>query len=575
MDIVIRGGTVIDGTGKPGYVADVGIKDGLIVAVGQIAERGREEIDASNQIVTPGFVDLHTHYDGQATWDNYFASSSWHGVTTVLMGNCGVGFAPCKPENRQSLIDLMEGVEDIPAPALHEGLDWQWESFGEFLDRLESKPHDIDYGVLLPHSAVRIHAMGKRASYKESATPEEIAKMRQIAKEAVLSGAFGFSTSRATIHKTVAGEITPSFGAEEKELIQIALGMREAGSGMLEFTSDWTLDPKAEFGLIRDVAEKSGLRTLYSLVALHAKQHVWKELLALSNDAAKSGVPIRPVFPPRGTGVLFGLQGTQNPFSACPTYKALADLPVKERAEKMRDPKIREKILSEDPIKGSVFAAISRMKYEYIYPLDSSLNYEPSKDMSLAEIAKREGRTPPEVAYDLLIANDGRDFILLQMSSYPTHDLSFSETMLREKNSIVGLGDGGAHVGYISDASFSTFLLTHWGRDRPTGRFPLEELVRRQTSDTANAIGLYDRGVIALGKKADINVIDFKSLRIEQPYVVHDLPGKGRRFLQKATGYTVTIKSGAISYRNGVSTGILNGRLLRGGPAIEKLTSAA
>lgn len=569
MDMVIRNGTVIDGTGAVPFEADIGVRDGLIVAIGDVMTKGREEIDARGQIVTPGFVDIHTHYDGQATWDNHLAPSSWHGVTSTIIGNCGVGFAPCKPENRNRLIELMEGVEDIPAPALHEGLDWDWLSFGDFLNRLERTPHDVDVGVLLPHSAVRVHVMGERAIWRESATDAEIVQMCQVARQAMHEGAFGFSTSRTSSHKTLAGEFIPTLRAREDELTRIAVAIAETGGGIIEAVTDWNPDAVAEFNLMKRISERTRLQFLFTLNERHDRPDIWREILTLSDQAAARGIPIRPVFPPRAIGILFGLQGSQNPFSGCPSYRAIEHLPVAERAHRMRDRELRNRILSEDPLIRSTFPLIERISYAQMFPFDTSLNYEPPRDQNLESIARREGRTAAEVAYDMLIADEGRNFILVNLVSYVHYDLRFVEEMLCHPNALVGLSDGGAHVGFICDGSFPTFLLSYWGRDRIGIKFPpLEELVRRQTSDTAHAAGLHDRGVVAVGKKADINVIDFDRLSIHRPYVIHDLPKQGKRFMQRATGYTATIKSRAISYREGETTGVLNGRVLRGPAAV-------
>lgn len=569
MDIVIRGGIVVDGTGNPGFEADVGLAGGAIVAIGKITERGAEEIDARNKIITPGFVDIHTHYDGQAMWDNHLAPSSWHGVTTAIMGNCSVGFAPCKPEDRERLIELMEGVEDIPAPAMHEGLDWQWHSFGDFLDRLDRKPRDIDIGALLPPAAVRVYVMGGRATYQENATDDDIAQMRTIATDAMRAGGFGFSTSRNMSHRTLKGEYIPTLRAQEEELTGIAMGVREAGAGLFEFVSDWDQpDARTEFDMVRRVVEKSGVPLMFSMAQRHGRREAFDELLALSDKAAEEGLYMRPVIAPRPIGILLGLQGSQNPFSGCPTYKTIAHLSVPERARAMHDPAIRARILSEDPFAESTFALLERLGYDCMFPFGEPLDYEPSPDQSLQVMAARQGRRPSEVAYDLLIADQGRNFIFAPVANYADQNLEFVNHALKHKNTLVGLGDGGAHVGFISDGSFPTFLLTYWGRDRKSGLFDLPELVRRQTSDTAHAVGLFDRGTIAMGKKADINIIDYEALQLDRPYVVHDLPAGGKRLLQKAHGYAATIKSGRVTFREGAATGTLPGRLLRGGPAV-------
>jgi len=562
FDLVIRDGTVIDGTGRPAIKADVGIIGGKIAAIGVITGKGAEEIDAKGKLVTPGFVDIHTHYDAQAVWDDHLAPSSWHGVTTAVMGNCGVGFAPCKPADRERLIELMEGVEDIPGAVMHEGMKWEWESFGEYLDALERKPRDIDVCALLPHAAVRVFVMGDRAINLENANQGDIAQMREIAREAMEAGAFGFSTSRSLSHKTLRGDPTPTLRAQEDELIGIAAGMKDAGSGMLEIVSEWAPDHNAEFAMIRRVVESAGRPAVFTLTQRHSRPEVWRDLLASADKAAADGLSIRPVFAPRAVGVLLGLTGSQNPFSGTPTYKTIADLPVSERVQRMRDPEIRTKILSEDPKSGSTFPLFHRLDWGIMFRFGNPPNYLPKQEDSLAAIAAREGRTAPEVAYDVLLENDGQDFIYTTLSNYAYHDLSMSETLLNNRNAIMGLGDGGAHVAFILDSGYQTWLLTHWGRT--LNKFTPEELIRRLTSDTANAAGLHDRGVLAVGKKADVNVIDWDRLGADKPYVVHDMPAGGKRLMQKVHGYEVTIVSGQVTFREGQPTGVLPGKLVRG-----------
>ena len=561
-DLVIRGGTVIDGTGGAPIEADVALSGSRIVAIGTIAGSGREEIDAKGKLVTPGFVDIHTHYDGQAVWDDHLAPSSSHGVTTAVMGNCGVGFAPCKPADRQKLVELMEGVEDIPGAVMNEGLTWSWESFGEYLTALEGKRRDIDVCALLPHAAVRVFVMGERALQLENANQADIAQMREIAREAMQAGAFGFSTSRSLSHKTLKGDPTPTLRVQEDELRGLALGMKDAGSGMLEMVSEWAPDHNAEFAMLRRIVEASGRPAVFTLTQRHARPEVWRDLLASAEKAIADGLPIRPVFGPRAVGVLLGLTGSQNPFSGCPSYKVIADLPLPERVRRMRDPAIRAAILSEDPKKESTFPLMNRLSYAYMFRFGNPPNYEPKMEDSLEAIAAREGRTPPEVAYDVLLESDGTDFIYTTLSSYAYGNLSMAETLLKNRNAIMGLGDGGAHVAFILDAGYQTWLLTHWGRER--GMFKTEELIRRLTSDTAGAAGLHDRGVLAVGKKADLNVIDWDRLGADKPYVAHDLPAGGKRLLQKVHGYEATIVSGQVTFREGVPTGALPGRLVRG-----------
>jgi N-acyl-D-aspartate/D-glutamate deacylase len=565
FDLVVRGGAIVDGTGTTPREGDVAVSKGRIAAIGRFEGHGTEEIDAKGRIVTPGFVDIHTHYDGQAVWDRHMAPSSWHGVTTAVMGNCGVGFAPCKPVDRDKLIELMEGVEDIPGPVMHEGLNWQWESFEEYVAALDRNRRDIDLCALLPHAAVRVYVMGERAIRHEAATEADVAAMRRIAADAIRAGAFGFSTSRTISHKSLTGEYTPTLRATEMELQDLAMGLTDAGSGFIEIVSDWDQpDAKSEFAMLRRVVEKSGRPALFSLSQRHEAERsgVWKELLGYAGDAIKDGHSIRPVFPPRAIGILLGLEGSQNPFSGTPTYKSIAPKPLPERVKAMQDPTVRAKILSEDPLAGSTFPLIRRLSYTRMFRFGNPPNYLPKESDSIAAVAAREGRTAPEVAYDVLIEDGGRNFLYTPIVNYYDYNLSAAETMLADRNAIMGLGDGGAHVGFILDAGFPTWLLTYWGRERQ--RFPVEELVRRLTSDTASAAGLGDRGAIAMNKKADLNVINYDRLAFGRPYVTYDLPAGGKRLLQKANGYDTTIVSGIVTYRDGTATGALPGQLIKG-----------
>jgi N-acyl-D-aspartate/D-glutamate deacylase len=564
-DLVIRGGTVIDGTGGAPREADVAVDQGRISAIGKALPKGREEVDAKGRIVTPGFVDIHTHYDGQAVWDKHTAPSAWHGVTTAVMGNCGVGFAPCKPQDREKLVELMEGVEDIPGPVMHEGLDWQWESFGEYFNVLDKRRRDVDLCALLPHAALRVYVMGDRAIRHEKATETDIATMRRITTQALRDGAFGISTSRTISHKSLTGEYTPTLRANEEELTGIALGLKDAKTGFIEMVSDWNEpDAKSEFAMLRRVVEASGRPAVFSLTQRHEKERsaVWKELMGYADEAVKAGHSIRPVFPPRAIGILLGLEGSQNPFSGTPTYKSIAKLPLAERVAAMRDPEVRRKILSEDPVAGSTFPLIRRLSYSQMFRFGNPPNYLPKGEDSVAAMAEREGRTAPEVAYDILIEDGGRNFIYTPIVNYANYQLTAPETLLQNKNAIMGLSDGGAHVGFILDAGFPTWMFTYWGKQRKL--LPVEEIVRRLSSDTANAAGLGDRGVIALGKKADLNVIDHDRIAFGRPYVTYDLPAGGKRLLQKADGYDATIVSGTITYRNGEATGALPGRMVKG-----------
>jgi N-acyl-D-aspartate/D-glutamate deacylase len=572
-DLVVRNGTVVDGTGSAPFAADVAIKDSVIAAVGQVDGTGAKEVDAAGKLVTPGFVDIHTHYDAQAIWDSHLAPSSLHGVTTVVMGNCGVGFAPCKPEDRNKLVELMEGVEDIPGAVMHEGLDWTWESFPEYLDTLEGKPRDVDVCALLPHSAVRVNVMGDRAVAFEPATPDDIQKMRAITKEAIEAGAFGVSTSRTTSHKTLAGDYIPTLRVYEDELMGLAGGLSDAGSGFIEAVSDWITDegedtlhaepnPVEAFGILKRVAQNSGRPMVYTLAQRNSRPEMFADLLEMNRHAyEEEGVNIRPVFAPRAIGFLLGLQASQTPFSGCPTFRALNDLPFEERVAQLRDPEVRAKILSEDPAKEATFPLLHRLSYARMFHFKNK-NYQPTEEDSVEAIAKQGNRSAPEVAYDLLTDNGGKDFLYVPITNYSDYTLSSSEKLLGEKMAIMGLGDGGAHVGFILDAGFPTWLLTHWGKNEK--KFETPELVRRLTSDTAGAAGLGDRGRIKVGLKGDLNVIDWDALDFGSPYVVHDFPAGGKRLMQGASGYSYTIVSGEVTHEDGAPTGALPGKLVRG-----------
>ncbi len=563
FDLVVRGGTVADGTGTPAVEADVAVSGGKIVSIGRVSGAGAEEIDARGKLVTPGFVDIHTHYDGQAAWDNHLAPSAWHGVTTAVMGNCGVGFAPCRPEDRDKLVELMEGVEDIPGPVMHEGLHWEWEGFDGYLRALERTDRDMDLCALLPHAALRVYVMGHRAIRHEAATPEDIARMRVITADAIRAGAFGFSTSRTISHKSLDGTYTPTLRAHEDELLGIAMGMADAGAGFLETVSDWDQpDPETEFAMLRRVIEACGRTAVFSLTQRHDRPHFWRDLLRLAGEAAEDGLSIRPVVAPRPIGILLGLEGSQNPFSGTPTYKTIASLPLADRVAAMRTPEVREKILGEDPIAEATWPLIRRISYSKMFRFGSPPNYHPAESDSIEAMAAREGRTAPEVAYDILLEDEGRGFIYTPLVNYASYDFSASEAMLADKTAIMGLGDGGAHVGFILDAGYPTWLMSYWAKEK--GRFPMEEAVRRLTTDTASAAGLSDRGRIAEGMKADLNVIDWDRIGFGTPYVTRDLPAGGKRLLQKSEGYAATVVSGAVTYRDGEATGALPGRIVRG-----------
>jgi N-acyl-D-aspartate/D-glutamate deacylase len=565
FDLVIRGGEVADGLGGALRQADVAVQDGKIAAVGSFAQSGRDEIDARGLVVAPGFVDIHTHYDGQATWDERLAPSCWHGVTTAVMGNCGVGFAPVRVADRDRLIELMEGVEDIPGAALHEGLAWNWESFGDYLDAVETRARDIDIAAQLPHGALRVYVMGERGAKLEPASEDDIAQMRRHAADAMRAGAIGFSTSRTLNHRTVKGDPTPSLRASEAELTGIAQGLADAGSGVIELISDFdTPDLDSEFAMIRRIVEKSGRPLSLSLAQGHRAPDGWRAILARIESASKDGLPLRAQVAPRPIGLLLGLQGTLNPFVAHETFAAIKDKPLAAKVAAMRDPAFRARLLAETDARQSHPLARRVMAFEQIFPLGDPPNYEPPKETAVAAIAARAGRPAQEIVYDMLLEDEGRAFLFMPFANYANYNLDACGEMIAHSDCVMGLGDGGAHVGIISDASYPTYLLTHWGRDRAHGRFDLGWLIKRQTADTARAVGLDDRGVIAPGMKADLNVIDFAKLRVESPQMAFDLPAGGKRLLQRATGYVATIVSGEITYRDGEATGALPGKLVRG-----------
>ena len=561
-DLLIKNGQIIDGTGKPSFLSDIGIKDGIIKKIGKINESAKKIIDAKNLVVSPGFVDIHTHYDGQAIWDSQLAPSSLHGVSTVVMGNCGVGFAPCKLQDREKLVELMEGVEDIPAPVMHEGLKWEWESFKEYLDALEKRDRDIDICTLLPHAALRVYVMGERAIKHERANKEDLKKMRLITKEAILAGAFGFSTSRTISHKSLKGEYTPTLRAHEDELTEIALGMKDAGAGFMEIVSDWNEpDPETEFNVLKRISKKSGRPIVFSLTQRHDRPDFWKDLMKMSLEAKEEGLSIRPVVAPRPIGLLFGLKGSQNPFSGTDTFKKLKNLSHDERVLELSKDHIKKQILSEDRLKNSTFPLIHRISFKHMYRFGSPPNYDPNIEDSIEFMAKKNRKSPEELAYEIMLENNGENFIYAPLVNFVDNNFDVCYQMLEDPNSIMGLGDGGAHVGFILDAGYPTWLLSHWTRDKKS--FSLEDSIRRLTSDTAAAIGLYDRGILKEGLKADINILDIEKLGSSDPFMLQDLPAGGSRLMQKTSGYVVNIVSGKITYENGKKETNLPGKLVK------------
>ncbi len=564
VDLVIRGGTVFDGSGGPPVVADIAILGDRIVAMGAASFEGREEIDARGLIVTPGWVDIHTHYDGQMTWDERMTPSSTLGATTILAGNCGVGFAPARPDDHDTLIRLMEGVEDIPGAALHEGLKWNWESFGDYLDAIDALPRDIDVAAQVPHGALRVYVMGDRGARREAATAEEIARMGELVRDGVRAGALGFSTTRTLVHRTADGDLTPTLGAAREEMVGIARGLREAGSGVIQVASDFAVIDE-EFALMCELSEISGQMLSFSLVQADVVPDRWLELLTRLDGAVERGVNIRAQVAGRPVGLMLGLQGSAHPFISRPSYQAIKDRSLGERVAIMRDPAFRERLIAEAPLKGHPFINALAGAHHKMFVLGQPPNYEPDPATSLGARASALGINPDELVYDAMLADDGRAFLFFPLHNYFEGNLENVRAMLENVNTLSGLSDGGAHVGAICDVSLPTTMLTHWCRDRSRGpKLDLSKVIRGQTRDTAEAIGLFDRGRLAPGYLADLNIIDFERLELKAPHMVYDLPTGARRLMQEAEGYVATIKSGTVIYRNGAATGSLPGKLVRG-----------
>jgi len=569
-DIVIRGGSILDGTGSDAFTGDVAIDGATITAVGGKAGPGKREIDANGLLVTPGWVDVHTHYDGQATWDPVLAPSSWHGVTTILFGNCGVGFAPVKKEHREGLIDLMEAIEDIPGTALAEGLKWDWESFPEYLDALDRMPRTIDIGAQIPHHPLRVFVMGERGINREAATQEDIAEMRRLTEESLRAGAFGFTTSRTYSHKTNAGDLVPGHFADEQELYGIGQAMASVGGGAFGMNSDF-VDEEAEFAWMTRLSKETG-RPIWFLLTDRTKDPArWKRLMQGVRRARAEGASITAQVAGRPVGVIQGIAGSYNPFSIRPSYIPLEHLSPQERIERMRDPALRQRLLDEEPTDRQL-ARLSQARQAMIGRWDklfvmsgTTPDYEPSPEKSIAAIAAKGNRSPQEVAYDYLTEKLD-NFLFLPVVNYAQGDHEMVREMLTDPGTLLGLSDGGAHCGAIVDASMPSFMLTHWGRDRKRGAgLPLPQLVKMQTSETADFFGFEDRGRLKPGLRADVNVIDFDGLRLHQPEVVHDLPAGGRRFVQRVDGYRATLVAGKPVFENGEETGARPGRLVRAG----------
>ena len=589
-DLVIRNGKIIDGSGKKPFFGDIAIDGGKITLVGKIESSGKEEFDAKGNLVTPGWVDIHTHYDGQVSWDPYLTPSSWHGVTTAVMGNCGVGFAPVRPGDENFLIQLMEGVEDIPGSALHEGIDWDWETFPEFLDAIDKKEFVMDVGFMMGHGPLRSYVMGyERCQNQVDASDEEISKMSELVTEAIKAGALGFSTSRTVLHRDIYGKYVPGTEASSEEMRALAFGVDKAGEGTLEITSDW-LDEEMEMSWMKEYVKKSDC----GLTFLQTKGDAVKTIL-FSEEHFLKGKNIRPQFPGRNVGLMFGWETSVNPFMQFPAYKEIADLPMDQKLEILKDPLFKKKLLSQEPdFESEITARLAdnpsnktreeiaqdvalpttiTSNYKTQFILGTPPNYEPKEEDSIASIALRKNISELEVMYDEMLKNHGTNLIYAAFTPYEKYKLDFVEQAYRLKSSVAGGSDGGAHCGLICDASMPTTNISHWGRDRESGRkFPLEMLVKKQTKDTAETFGLFDRGEIKVGMLADINIIDFDKLNVSHPTMIHDLPLGGRRLVQDASGYVATIKNGQVVSEHGKANGVLPGKLIRGKQVCEAKT---
>jgi N-acyl-D-aspartate/D-glutamate deacylase len=579
-DLIIRGGTIVDGTGEARFTGDVAIKGGLIAAVGTFKGDATDEIDATGKIVTPGFVDVHTHYDGQATWDQEMAPSSWHGVTTAVMGNCGVGFAPAAPDRHNWLIGLMEGVEDIPGTALAEGMKWDWETFPEYLDALERLPRSIDVGTHVPHGAVRAYVLGDREQPGAIPTADDIQKMADIVEDGVRAGALGFSTSRTVLHRSIDGEVVPGTTATKEELIEIGRAMGRVGHGVFEMASDMRREWD-EFGWMGALSRETGLPCTYAALQSIAKEMPLDEQIACMRAENDNGANIVAQIALRGNGIIMAWQGTVHPFRLRPSFQAISELPWEQQKAKLLDPAFKAKLLSEQndfsqvnqDIIGLIMVVCSGWTMQF--EMDPDFNYEPQADESIAARAAAAGVSADEYAYDLLCRDEGKGFIYLPILNYADGNLDFLEALQHSDDTVNSLSDGGAHCGTICDAASPTFMLQHWVRDRKRGgKISLENAIKRQCRDTARLYGLDDRGIIAPGYLADLNVIDFDKVKLGKPWLAFDLPAGGKRLLQKAEGYVCTIKTGVVTFKDGAWTGATPGGLIRGPQRADLLEAA-
>ncbi len=563
-DLVIRNGSIVDGTGAAAKNGDVAIDGGRITSAGGKAGAGRREIDANGLLVTPGWVDIHTHYDGQVTWDPYLSPSSWHGVTTIVMGNCGVGFAPVARGKEEFLIGLMEGVEDIPGAALAEGIKWQWESFPEYLDALEKMKRVLDVGAQVPHGSVRAYVMGERGARNEEATPDDIAKMAAIVRDSLRAGALGFTTSRTMLHRAKNKELVPGTFASEAELLGIGRAMGEAGHGVFEMASDM-VGPDATMEWMVKFSTETGLPITFAMAQVDQNPQGYRNVLDRVRKFNAGGAYLVPQIPGRPTGILMGWQSSLHPFITHPTYKELSHLPIDERVAKLRDSAIKARILGEAPGSGDRMAIYFMTNWFKYFALGDPPNYEPAREDSIGARAERMGKPAADLCYDMMLERNGRELLYMPFANYSDYNFDALREMLLDPVTALGLSDGGAHCGAICDASMPTYMLTHWARDRRRGeRLPIEFAVKRQTSDTANFYGLRDRGTLAPGMKADVNVIDFDNLTLHPPKMIFDLPAGGRRLVQEVDGYKYTVQTGEVTWENGKPTGAMPGHLIRG-----------
>ena len=565
FDLVIRNSTIVDGSGGAPFEADIAVSGDRIVAIGKISDSGAEEIDAKGRIVTPGFVDIHTHYDGQAIWSDRLSPSSSHGVTTVVGGNCGVGFAPCRPEHREMLISVMEGVEDIPEVVMANGLTWDWETYPQYLNAVERRPRDIDFASQIPHSAVRVYVMGQRGADREPATQDDLKQMQALVREAIGAGALGFATSRLIIHKTGKGDAIPSFQAAENELEAMALALKDCGRGVIQAVfgvPGRTFED--EIDLLSRLTKLSGRPASFSMAQDPARPDAWRNVMRHLDEANVGGPAIRAQVFPRPVGMVLGFDLSVHPFCLCPSYQPLAKLPFDQRIAELRKPEVRARLLMEEPADPLVPLSKLGRAFERMYPFNDPPDYEPPEEVSIVAQAKKRGIEPIELAYDMLMENDGKAMLFVALANYASGTLDPVLSMMSDRNSVLGLGDGGAHYGMICDSSYPTFVLSHWTRDRKGERMTLERAVKALAADPAEAVGLNDRGILSVGRKADINVIDYGAVTLPRPTIRYDLPAGGRRLDQAATGYDATIVSGTVIARHGVATGALPGRLVRG-----------